>query len=133
MKRLIFTAALIMLLAGCAAGSGEGDTAAFVPTGEIAAENAIIDIRDNGNGMYEIMADVTATFDEDGRLLWIDAENTALLAFQVSDYYEGGIYVFSAVDMDAIIEALKELPESTELEEVIEQLENHGPITGAST
>lgn len=136
----IITTLLAVSLSGCAGqGETDGTAEAFVPTGELSAQNVIIDIANDDNGHYELLADVTVSFDDDdGMITWIAAEDAVVLAFQVSDYYEGGVYLYSGAEMDELLNALKAIAENTgvsaeELQSIIERLENGGPIEGAST
>uniref|UniRef100_A0AAU8AXS5 Uncharacterized protein n=1 Tax=Dulem virus 37 TaxID=3145755 RepID=A0AAU8AXS5_9CAUD len=136
----IITMLLAILFSGCVSQSeADGTAEAFVPTGELSAQNVIIDIANDNNGYYELMADVTVSFDDDGMITWVAAEDAVVLAFQVSDYYEGGVYVYSGTEMDELLSALKAIAENADsndaedLQDIIERLENGGPIEGAST
>ncbi|MCD8015149.1 MAG: hypothetical protein LUG99_18640 [Lachnospiraceae bacterium] len=127
--------AMALSLTGCA-GESDGEAEALVFTGEIAAESVVVDVATDNNGYYEFWADATAYFNDDGVLEWLNLENTTLLAFQVSDDYEGGVYIYSAAEMDEILTALTEALESGEtdsLQSVIDSLSTGGPIEGAST
>ncbi|MCC8076851.1 MAG: hypothetical protein LIO60_00630 [Oscillospiraceae bacterium] len=138
MKKILafmLCAALALMCAGCA-GENEGEAVAVVPTGEIAAESVVVNVETDNNGYYEFWADATVYFNDDGVIEWINLEDPVLLAFQVSDDYEGGVYIYSAAEMDEILVALTEaleLGETDLLQSVIDSLSTGGPIEGAST
>ena len=94
----------------------------------------------NEDGYYSMFADVTVDFGDDGLIQAVEVDNTALLAFKVSSYYPGGVYLYAGEDMQELIARLKDAAgaagdsEAKDLiESVIEELEMGGPIEGAST
>ncbi|MCD7805160.1 MAG: hypothetical protein LUH03_08450 [Oscillospiraceae bacterium] len=127
--------AFALTCAGCA-GENEGEVVAVVPTGEIAAENVVVDVETDSNGYYEFWADATVCFNDVGVIEWINLESSTLLAFQVSDDFAGGVYIYSAAEMDEILAALTEVLESgatDSLQSIIDSLSAGGPTEGAST
>ncbi|MCD7958389.1 MAG: hypothetical protein LUF89_02400 [Ruminococcus sp.] len=138
MKKILafmLCATLALMCTGCAS-ENEGEAVAVIPTGEIAAESVVVDVETDSNGYYEFWADATVYFNDDGVIEWINLESPTLLAFQVSDDYEGRVYIYSAAEMDEILAVLTEALESGEtdsLQSVIDSLGTGGPIEGAST
>ena len=142
-KKLIaglITLAMAATLAGCGQRPEEGTVEAFVPTGEISAESVCLDMTLNEDGYYSMFADVTVDFGDDGPIQAVEVDNTALLAFKVSSYYPGGIYLYAGEDMQELIARLKDAADAAGdseakdlIESVIEELEMGGPIEGAST
>lgn len=136
----LITLAMAATLTGCGQQPEEGTVEAFVPTGEISAESVSLDMTLNEDGYYSMFADVTVDFGDDGLIQAVEVDNTALLAFKVSSYYPGGVYLYAGEDMQELIARLKDAAgaagdsEAKDLiESVIEELEMGGPIEGAST
>ena len=144
MARKLIAGLITLAMAATLAGGGqqpeEGTVEAFVPTGEISAESVSLDMTLNEDGYYSMFADVTVDFGDDGLIQAVEVDNTALLAFKVSSYYPGGVYLYAGEDMQELIARLKDAAgaagdsEAKDLiESVIEELEMGGPIEGAST
>lgn len=95
----LITLAMAATLAGCGQQPEEGTVEAFVPTGEISAESVSLDMTLNEDGYYSMFADVTVDFGDDGLIQAVEVDNTALLAFKVSSYYPGGVYLYAGEDI----------------------------------
>ena len=106
-----------------------------VPNGTYSAKHVYVDVATNTNGFYALMTEeATVEFDENGELLSVYAEDAYVVAFKVSDIWEGGIYIYSGEEMQSILDSLKAIAgDNKDLLSVIKQLENGGPIEGAST
>lgn len=109
---------------------------------DIKAECVPVGITVNEDGYYCIFADVDIDFYE-GEISNIEITETALLSFQVSSLYGGGVYVIGIDDGAQIIDSLSELADELRQngnEEAAERLDNilkiilvSGPYTSVST
>lgn len=64
-------------------------------------DNAVVDIRTPGGSYYSTFSDVEINY-YDGEISNIYVNNNAVLAFNVSDAYEGGVYIIQGKDFDQI-------------------------------
>ena len=113
----LITLAMAATLAGCGQQPEEGTVEAFVPTGEISAESVSLDMTLNEDGYYSMFADVTVDFGDDGLIQAVEVDNTALLAFKVSSYYPGGVYLYAGEDMQGLQQkAIDEMDDEWEKE-----------------
>lgn len=137
MKKLL---ALLLSLSMVFALSGCGDQKPDEET--INYEVVYTDIQVNEDGYYGLLGPVELTYYK-GDLTNIYIDDPALLYFAVSSQFDGGVYILDLTEGETLISELivisEELMESgsTALAErinrIIEQLQNCGPITGAST
>jgi len=68
-------------------------------------EQVCVDIATKGNGCYSTFSDVTISYYED-KVSYILIKNPTLLAFQVSDQYEGGVCLIDGVELERMIQSL---------------------------
>lgn len=68
-------------------------------------EQVCVDIATEGNGCYSTFSDVTIAYYED-KVSYILIENPTLLAFQVSDRYEGSVCLIDGVELEQMIQSL---------------------------
>lgn len=136
----IFMAAAIMLQgAGCTQKEEDGTAEAIIPAGEISAERVNAGLSTDNGGYYDLFVDITVGFGENGEIEYAYLSNPVLLAFKVSEDWPGGVYIYSGEEMCGILESLRRVAEEADAEtreqllSILEQLENGGPIEGAST
>ena len=101
-----------------------------------------IDVEDSNGGYYNILADVKLHC-EQGSPVYLSVENPALLSFQISSKYHGGVWLFDNEEGSQLLSELKDLKEkfsqagmdeeSGRAERLIQQFDSAGPITGAIT
>ena len=158
MKRKIFAVllALVMLLTGCGAPGPAANTSEPVDGGiqdvipdtdahteeTLYCESAIIDLTVHDDGYYCLMSDISVTM-YDGQPIAVVIDDPALLAFQVSTFMDGGVYVFKLNEGDAVIESLTAVMEeltakgetdlAAEIQEALDVFSVSGPFIQAST
>lgn len=64
-----------------------------------------VDITTKGNGCYSTFSDVKIAYYKD-KVSYILIENPTLLAFQVSDRYDGGVCLIDGVELEQMIQSL---------------------------
>lgn len=135
----ILMAATIMLQGAGCTRKQEGGTAETIPAGKITAEQVNVGFSTDNDGYYDLFADITVSFGEDGEIEYALLSNPVLLAFKVSEDWPGGVYIYSCEEMDGILERLQKVAEEVDTEtreqllSILEQLGSRGPIEGAST
>lgn len=68
-------------------------------------EQICVDIATKGDGYYSTFSDVTIAYYKD-EISYILIENPTLLAFKVSDQYEGGVCLIDGVELEQMIQSL---------------------------
>lgn len=134
---IIFAVAIVLTFQGC---TEEKEAEQTVEDGTVALENVCVDIGIDGNGYYGLMGDCELTY-YNGEITAIYVNDPVLLAFKVSDQYEGGVCTMSGAEMAELMEMLEDLrqiyADNEELQaavvQIIELLEMHPAVTGAST
>ncbi len=101
-----------------------------------------VDIGTDNGGSYCMWSDADISYDADGNVYAIYLYDPTLLAFQVSDTFEGGVGVMDGVDVEKVLAILenyidqKNMTGDAPIEDIYEVLEimKFVPvITGAST
>ncbi len=141
-KLLAILLSLSMVLAFTGCQSNEPEIVSTVTensTEQITQDYAIIGIRTHEDGYYSLMSSVELNY-YDGKLTEIYIDEPTLLAFAVSSFYNGGVYILDLIEGEELINELSAIAgeiENPELAEriiaIIEYLQQIGPITGAST
>lgn len=105
-------------------------------------EKVCVDIANNDGGYYCMWADVDISYDTNGDIYGIFLDDPALLAFQVSNTFEGGVGVMNGVDVEKVIAILENYIDDSNmtgdaqieyLYEILEIMKDVPVITGAST
>lgn len=105
-------------------------------------EKVCVDIANDDGGYYCMWADADISYDINGNINGIFLNDPALLAFQVSNIFEGGVGVMDGVDVEKVITILEKYIENSnvtddaqieDLYEVLEIMKDVPVITGAST
>lgn len=101
-----------------------------------------MDIEDADGRYYNALADVEIYY-EQGKPIYMSVENPALLSFQLSSKYHGGIWLLNQEEGNQMLSDLKDMKEQfnqqglekycEQVERMIQQLDNAGPVTGAGT
>lgn len=134
-KLLAILLSLTMVLAftGCQTKEPE------ITSEQITEDFVCIGIRTHEDGYYSLMSSVELNYYE-GELSEIYIDEPTLLAFAVSSFYNGGVYILDLAEGEELINELSAIAEETENPElvsrinaIIEYLQQIGPITGAST
>lgn len=68
-------------------------------------ENICVDITTEGDGFYSTFADVTVVYHGNG-VSYIVVENPTVLAFKVSDKYDGGVCLIDGAEIEQMIHSL---------------------------
>jgi len=136
MKKLLailLSLSMVLAFTGCQAKEPE------VTSERVAEDHVCIGIRAHEDGYYSLMSSVELTYYE-GELSEIYIDEPTLLAFAVSSFYSGGVYILDLTEGEELINELSAIAaeiEDPELAErinaIIEYLQQIGPITGAST
>lgn len=134
---LLLAASICLVMTACA------KSVEASPPSESEAEtekSTVIYIDVGEQGCYNLLADVELNYDDDGELTYISLTDPTLLAFSVSERWEGGVCLISGSEMTEIMTLLHEMLQTyrsdalqDDLIKVIEMLENHPAMTGAST
>lgn len=132
-KSLLIICLTLVMIFMTSCGKTEPTTEAEIPweerftteeTGRIG-----IGIEVGEEGFYSLWGDAELQY-YCGNLDGINISNLTLLAYKHSEKWEGGYYVYSYVEIQKIIDTLKQYPE---LEDIINDLENGLLIDQAST
>ena len=136
MKKLLailLSLSIVLAFAGCQTKESE------VTSEQVAEDFVCIGIRTHEDGYYSLMSSVELSYYE-GELSEIYIDEPTLLAFAVSSFYNGGVYILDLTEGEELINELSAIAEETENPElaerinaIIEHLRQIGPITGAST
>lgn len=131
---LLLSLSMVFVLSGCGNQKPDEETINY--------KVVYTDIQVNDDGYYGLMGPVELTYYK-GDLTNIYINDPALLYFAVSSQFNGGVYILDLTEGKALISELtvisEELMESgnmtlaEKINQTIEQLQNCGPITGAST
>ncbi len=150
MKKLfaVLLVLVLLTLTACdAAPEIPGETPSETVTSEVQdetknAEHICVDIAVNQSGFYSLFADAELQY-HDGEIDCIYITNPALLAFQVSEQFGGGVYLLNLDEGEYIVDALTEIANTMkgkgednlaeQLEYIINTITESGPITNAST
>lgn len=100
-----------------------------------------VSINVGNDGFYTMWANADMVYAEDGRLCEIYLYDTTLLAFSVSNRYDGGAAIMSGSEVNDIVSRLQSFiqnndlsaEEITEISKVLEIMESAPIYTGAST
>lgn len=141
---------LLFMLSGCTAkvtapevaetSTSMSDTPEVIQTDN--NFQVIIDVYDDYYGQYCLMSNVKFEhYDDDGLPDYIWVENPALLAFQVSREFEGGLGTIEGTSVEHMISHIEEYMENNELDyedvemfkNILNILNNVVIVTGAST
>lgn len=126
MKRIIpILLTLMFLLTGCSKPVEEEP----IVTYDEYYPNICAGITVGEEGYYSMFADVELHYYK-GELADVELSNPVLLAFRHSEDWDGGYYVYSYEEIQAIIEVLKQYPE---LSDIVNELEQGLLMTEAST
>jgi len=87
-----------------------------------------VGIKVNEEGYYSLLADVEFAY-YDGEISEIYLDNPTLLAFKVSEYWQGGAMVYDYDTIRAIIDVLR----AEGLDDLADELENGLLLTEAAT
>lgn len=115
---------LVLMLALTACGKTE------MPS-DVNTEQVCVGIKVGESGYYSTMADVELHY-YNGKLTDIKVIDPTLLAFQVSEKWDGGAYIYSYEEISEIIDSLKQY-DDPELEELIKALQQGLLMTQEST
>ena len=136
MKKLLailLSLSMVLAFTGCQTKEPE------VTSEQVAEDFVCIGIRTHEDGYYSLMSSVELSYYE-GKLSEIYIDEPTLLAFAVSSFYNGGVYILDLTEGEELINELSAIAEETENPElaerinaIIEHLRQIGPITGAST
>lgn len=101
-----------------------------------------VDIGINEDGYYALMGDIEINYSKDA-VDYIYVEDPAVLTFNVSSEYKGGVWVMDLDEGQKAIDELTEIVEilkasgnselTSRIETVIETISNSGPFTQAIT
>lgn len=69
----------------------------------IKIDDIVVDIKTTDGSYYSTISNVEINY-YNGEISYISIDNTAILAFDVSDIYEGGVYIIQGKDFDKIKE-----------------------------
>ncbi len=132
MKKLLailLSLSMVLAFTGCQSKEPE----------QVAEDFVYIGIRTHEDGYYSLMSSVELKYYE-GELSEIYIDEPTLLAFAVSSFYNGGVYILDLTEGEELINELSVIAEELENPElaekinaIIEYLQQIGPITGAST
>ena len=136
MKKLLailLSLSMVLAFTGCQTKEPE------VASERVAEDFVCVSSRAHEDGYYSLMSSVELTYYE-GELSEIYIDEPTLLAFAVSSFYNGGVYILDLAEGEELINELSAIAaeiEDPELAErinaIIEYLQQIGPITGAST
>lgn len=131
---LMLSLSMVIVLSGCGDQKPDEETINY--------EVVYTDIQVNEDGYYGLMGPVELTYYK-GDLTNIYIDDPALLYFAVSSQFDGGVYILDLTEGEALIGELtvisKELTKfgdttlAEKINQIINQIQNCGPITGAST
>lgn len=131
---LLLSLSMVFALSGCSDQKPDEETINY--------EVVYTDIQVNDDGYYGLMGPVELTYYK-GDLTNIYIDNPALLYFAISSQFNGGVYILDLTEGEALINELtaisEEMTESgdmtlaEQINQIIDQIQNCGPITGAST
>lgn len=131
---LLLSLSMVFPLSGCGDQKPDEETINY--------KVVCTDIKVNEDGYYALTGPVELTYYQ-GELTNIYIDDPTLLYFAVSSRFDGGVYILDLTEGEALIGELtaisEELTESgntalaERINQMIEQLQNCGPITGAST
>jgi len=134
---LLFAVLLVMALAGCSTSEDVPEAADGDRTEQFS--QVCVDVGTDDGGYYAMFSDGEIGYYQD-EIAYIYLNDPTLIAFNVSDVYDGGVCTISGAEMAAIIEMLEAVKSMTEddaviekINEVIAELENHPALTSAST
>lgn len=136
MKKLLailLSLSMVLAFTGCQAKEPE------VTSEQVTEDFVCIGIRTHEDGYYSLMSSVELTYYE-GKLSEIYIDEPTLLAFAVSSFYNGGVYILDLTEGEELINELFAITAEIDnlelvdrLNAIIEKLQQIGPITGAST
>lgn len=136
MKKLLailLSLSMVLAFTGCQAKEPE------VTSEQVTEDFVCIGIRTHEDGYYSLMSSVELSYYK-GKLSEIYIDEPTLLAFAVSSFYNGGVYILDLTEGEELINELFAItaeidnPELVDrLNAIIEKLQQIGPITGAST
>ena len=126
---IFFLIGLMFVMAACAKQDAEKE----IPWEERftydQSNDVVVLVTVGDTGGYSFWADADLTY-LDGRLTELVLYDPTLLAYRVSEDWEGGAHVYSEAEIQRIIDLLRDIPGT---EEVIEALEQGWLLTEAST
>lgn len=154
MKKIIVIIAAIVMTFSRTAYGAPADLDAVIPetvdvndavsddNQTVAYDGVCLDISTNKDGFYNLMSDVEIHY-YDGEIGYISIKNPALLAFQVSSAYKGGLWMMDLEEGQTVVDELSEVAASLraageyglaeKIEESLHILSDNGPFTQAST
>jgi predicted nucleic acid-binding Zn ribbon protein len=104
-KLLAFLLCIVVCFAFSACSSnnvkGSSDIAELEETENI--DNVVVDIKTPDGTYYSTFSNVKINY-YNGNISYISIDNSAILAFNISDNYDGGIYIIQGKDFDKIKE-----------------------------
>lgn len=136
---IIIMAVIALQTASCTREQEDGTAEAAIPAGEISAERVNAGLSTDNGGYYDLFVDITVGFGEDGEIEYAFLSDPVLLAFKVSEDWPGGVYIYSGEEMSGMLETMRSIAAEADAEtrerilNILEQLQNGGPIEGAST
>lgn len=136
MKKLLailLSLSMVLAFTGCQAKEPE------VTSEQVTEDFVCIGIRTHEDGYYSLMSSVELSYYE-GKLSEIYIDEPTLLAFAVSSFYNGGVYILDLTEGEELINELFAITAEIDnpelvgrLNAIIEKLQQISPITGAST
>lgn len=128
---IFFLIGLMFVMAACAKKDAETEVPWEDRFTHESAESVCVGIQVGEEGYYSLWADTTLTY-FDGQLTEAELTNLTLLAFQSSENWNGGYYVYDLTQIEKIIYVLR-LYDDPALQKIADELEQGLLMTQAST
>lgn len=128
---IFFLIGLMFVMAACAKQDAEKEVSWEDRFTHESAESVCVGIQVGEEGYYSLWADTTLTY-FDGQLTEAELTNLTLLAFQSSENWNGGYYVYDLAQIEKIIYVLR-LYDDPALQKIADELEQGLLMTQAST
>lgn len=137
MKKWYILTVVLLLIALVVTACGQKPAEAKSPERNTEVwQNVLVGISVGETGYYSTQTKCAELSYYDGKLTVIEITDPTLLAFQVSEYWFGGVRLYHNNSIESVIDELKRLNEtyqSEDLQDIIDELERGLLLIEAST